>query len=102
MNIKSSITHLFIWSIPILLASNEALSAEVQPQDSTKQFAQENTVSLSPVFGVMKNKHDHVATVHGFPDNLEICTEFAQLLNQQEAHTSTSYSCVQLRDGAMK
>jgi len=76
-------------------------ASDFQPPNPNlaRRFFEDTTVSLTPVYGVMKNKSDHVATVHGFVDNAQICSEFIDLLNKTEAKV---FTCLKLNDGALK
>jgi hypothetical protein len=83
--------------VVIALAVLSACDSEPDPQ-AARRFFEKANVSLTPVFGILKNGSDHVATVHGFVDNLSICEELVTTLNKPEA--TKSFSCAKLNDGA--
>lgn len=93
---------LFIFLISVISISNDVSSIELPIKNVVRNFFEKNNVSLSPVYGVIKGKDDHVATVHGFVDNLEICNEFITLLNKDGLRNTNLFSCVKLNDGALK
>jgi hypothetical protein len=76
----------------------DAHSADFQIPDGdlARKFFESTTVSLTPVYGVMKNRSDHVATVHGFVDNAQVCTELVEVLNKPRPSV---FTCQKLHDG---
>lgn len=63
-----------------------------------RKFFENTTVSLTPVYGIMKNGRDHVATVHGFVDNDQVCMELIEVLNKPGP---SAFTCQKLHDGAL-
>ena len=87
--------------VVLVLSSIGARSADFQIPDGNlaRKFFERTTVSLTPVYGVMKNRSDHVVTVHGFVDNAEICKELVEVLNKP---VPAVFTCQKLHDGALK
>ena len=101
---KASLSRIvpLIFVVSALAFSNHVLSFEFPSKDIARNFFERNNVSPTPVYGVMKNKDDHVATVHGFADNLEICKEFVEILNKEGSQSTNLFSCIKLNDGMLK
>lgn len=87
--------------VALVLPTFGARSADVLIPDGdlVRKFFESTTVSLTSVYGVMKNRSDHVATVHGFVDNAEICKELVEVLNKPGPSV---FTCQKLHDGALK
>lgn len=98
MNKKTAITLMLISLISGLSISSEVCSFELPKKDAARKFFENTDVSLTPVYGIMNNPDDHVATVHGFFDNLEVCQVIVELLSK-DGHI---YICVKLNDGVLK
>jgi hypothetical protein len=79
----------------------DAYSADFQIPDGdlARRFFENTPESLTPIYGVMKNRSDHVATVHGFVDNAQICMELVEVLNKPGPSV---FTCQKLHDGALK
>lgn len=70
-----------------------------------KEFFDKTDVSISPVYGVFKGKDDHVATIHGFVDNLENCEDIFVILNKGKngsLDTPGLFNCIKLNEGTLK
>ena len=77
----------------LLLAILLAACEKSDNLDKPRQFFSANKIGSGADFGLMKRGSDHVATVHGFVDDLSVCMKFAEVLNREEPDT---YSCVPL------
>ena len=72
---------------------------ELPDGNLARKFFVETAVSATPVYGIMKNVSDHVATVHGFLDNAQICSELIEVLNKPELRL---FTCLKLHDGVLE
>jgi len=63
--------------------------------DAPRKFFSDNKIGKSPDYGIFKGfgEDDHVVTVHGFMDDLEVCMKLAEKLNEEEPG---AYRCVPL------
>lgn len=54
--------------------------------DAPKEFFSTTKVGKSPDYGIFKGQgnDDHVATVHGFADDLSICLKLVEKLTKQK------------------
>lgn len=57
--------------------------------DAPRKFFANNKIGNSPDFGIMKRGTDHVVTIHGFYDDLDVCQTLAAVLNRKEPNTYT-------------
>lgn len=58
--------------------------------DKLTEYFNNNKIGRGADFGVFKKNDDHVISVHGFVNDLEVCLEIASMLNMAEP---TIYSC---------
>lgn len=49
--------------------------------DAPREFFAKDKIGSSPDYGVVKFRHDHVITVHGFSDDRATCQEIVDALN---------------------
>ena len=57
----------------VFLAGCESGQKEVG-QDAVKGFFAKNRVGSSPDYAVMKNGTDHLLTIHGYANDLDVCS----------------------------
>ena len=101
MELRTQQIYLLIVIVSILSIGTEVSGLEFPSKDVVRKFFEQNNVSLTPVYGVMKDKDNHVATINGFVDNLEICKEFVELLNKEGIRSSNVFRCVKFNDGTL-
>lgn len=94
MHKKSLLALTFLTSL--LCVSIRASDIQFPDENLAKRFFEQTAVSLTPVYGVMKAGDDHVATVHGFVDNAQICREFVEALSNTKPKV---FSCIKLNGG---
>jgi hypothetical protein len=76
----------------ILLVAGIILSATLLASDieSLTTFFNSNKIGHSADYGVFKRDTDHVISIHGFDEDLDICLEIISTLNQEQPNV---YSC---------
>ncbi len=62
--------------------------------DSPKKFFSGNKIGSSSDFGLMKWGDDHVATFHGFADDLRECMRAAEILNKDACKETGGQGCL--------
>ena len=75
-----------------------ACGTRTSDQEDVRRFFSEHKIGRSPDYAVMKNGTDHLATIHGYADDLSVCMEIIEPYNK-DASLSTlagTYSCVPL------
>ena len=98
MKIEWRVVAMALLSAPLVVGASPA-DLQIPDNNRARKFFENTTVSLTPVYGVMKNRSDHVATVHGFVDNAQICMELVEVLNKPGPNV---FTCLKLHDGALK
>lgn len=98
MKIEWQILAIMLVSIVPCIGAHSA-DFQIPDGDVARKLFENTTVSLTPVYGVMKNQSDHVATVQGFVDNAQICMELIEVLNKPGP---SAFTCQKLHDGALK
>lgn len=99
---RSRLLCLIILGFSILPLSSCDSDSQFSDKESARHFFERNRANLTPVYGVIKNGVDHVATVHGFVDNLQICKEVIEVLNHEGQRVTKDFSCAKLNDGTLK
>lgn len=68
---------------------------ETNDLDAPRKFFSKNKSGNSPDYGIFKGlgTDDHVVSVHGFIDDLDICLKLAAKLNEEEQR---AYRCAPL------
>jgi len=68
---------------------------KVNDLEAPRKFFSEHRSGNSPDYGIFKGfgNDDHVASVHGFMDDLDVCLKLAAKLNEEEPG---AYRCVPL------
>lgn len=62
--------------------------------DAPKKFFNGNKIGSSADYGLMKWGDDHVATFHGFADDLRECMRFAESLNRDACSETGGQGCL--------
>lgn len=64
--------------------------------EAPKKFFGKNKIGNSPDYAVIKwnDPKDHVATVHGFMDDMKACKIFADALNRDACNESGGRNCL--------
>lgn len=67
-------------------------------QETVKDFFAKNRVGSSPDYAVMKNGTDHLITIHGYANDLEVCQRLIEPYNRDPSLSAVpgSYTCVPL------
>lgn len=67
-------------------------------QEAVKEFFAKNRVGSSSDYAVMKNGTDHLLTVHGYTDDLDVCLRLIEPYNRDQSLSVIpgSYTCVPL------
>ena len=80
------------FSIMALLAGCEQESN----LDAPRKFFSKNKIGGSADYAVIKwnNPDDHVATVHGFMDDMKSCLIFAEALNKDACNETGGQGCL--------
>lgn len=63
--------------------------------DAPRKFFSKNKIGSSPDYAVIKwnDPEDHVATIHGFMDDLKSCQIFADALNKDACNETGGQNC---------
>jgi hypothetical protein len=93
----SKIITIILFTIGIMLVGCESGTKTVE-QDAVKEFFFKNRVGSSPDYAVMKNGTDHLLTVHGFVNDLDVCMKLIEPYNNNPSLSTLpgSYTCVPL------
>lgn len=81
----------------LLLAAIPITGCEKTAQlDAPRQFFSENKIGSSPDYAIVKwnDPQDHVATVHGFMDDMKSCTIMADALNKDACAETGGEGCL--------
>lgn len=64
--------------------------------DAPRKFFSKNKIGSSPDYAVIKwnNPEDHVATIHGFMDDMKSCQIFADALNKDACNETGDQNCL--------
>ena len=62
--------------------------------DGPREYFGANRSGSSADFGIMKNGSDHVATVHGFVDDLATCQEIIDAMNANACAETDGNGCL--------
>jgi hypothetical protein len=64
--------------------------------DAPKKFFGKNKIGGSPDYALIKWKdpEDHVATIHGFMDDLKACQIFADAMNKDACNETGGQNCL--------
>jgi len=64
--------------------------------EGPKKFFSKNKIGSSPDYAVIKwnNPDDHVATIHGFMDDMKSCQIFANALNRDACSETGGQNCL--------
>lgn len=81
----------------LLLSGCESGQKEVG-QEAVKDFFAKNRVGSSPDYAVMKNGTDHLITIHGYANDLDVCQRLIEPYNRDPSLSAVpgSYTCVPL------
>ncbi len=77
--------------ILVLLA---AAGCQQQDLDGPRNYFDANKSGGSADYGIMKNGDDHVVTVHGFMDDLEMCQQIVSAMNATACEETGGTSCL--------
>jgi|TARA_B110000908_G_scaffold108100_1_gene126989 Fe-S-cluster formation regulator IscX/YfhJ len=66
------------------------MGCEPDNYKDVRDYFDDNKIGSSPDYGIFKDGHDYVITVHGFSDDLDMCNEIVTMMNRTEPNT---YSC---------
>lgn len=93
----SQIMTIILFTISLMLVGCEAGTKTVT-QDAVKEFFSKNRVGSSPDYAVIKNGTDHLLTVHGFANDLDVCMKLIEPYNNNPSLSTVpgSYTCVPL------
>lgn len=71
---------------------------KVVEQEAVKEFFAKNRVGSSPDYAVMKNGTDHLITIHGYSNDLDVCLRLIEPYNRDPSLSTIpgSYTCVPL------
>ena len=71
---------------------------KVVGQEAVKEFFAKNRVGSSPDYAVMKNGTDHLLTIHGYTNDLDVCLRLIEPYNRDPSLSTIpgSYTCVPL------
>lgn len=71
---------------------------KVVDQETVKKFFAKNRVGSSPDYAVMKNGTDHLLTIHGYADDLDVCLRLIEPYNRDQSLSVVQgkYTCVPL------
>jgi len=71
---------------------------KVVGQEAVKEFFAKNRVGSSPDYAVMKNGTDHLLTVHGYGNDLDVCLRLIEPYNRDPSLSTIPgiYTCVPL------
>ncbi len=71
---------------------------KVVGQEAVKEFFAKNRVGSSPDYAVMKNGTDHLLTIHGYSNDLEVCLRLIEPYNRDPSLSAVPgiYTCVPL------
>jgi hypothetical protein len=80
----------------ILIASSLAGCEQGPSLDAPYKFFSKNKIGGSPDYAVIKwdDPNDHVATVHGFMDDMKSCIIFADALNKDACSETGGENCL--------
>lgn len=62
--------------------------------DAPKKFFSSNKIGSSSDYGLMKWGDDHVATFHGFADDLDACLKTAAMFNRDACKETGGQGCL--------
>lgn len=67
-------------------------------QEAVKEFFAKHRVGSSPDYAVMKNGTDHLLTIHGYSDDLDVCLRLIEPYNRDPSLSIIpgSFTCVPL------
>jgi hypothetical protein len=82
-------------SIPILLVCLLFGCSESSNLDAPREFFAKERIGSSADYGIFKGyvNDDHVVSIHGFIDDLDVCLKLVAKLNEEEPGV---YRCVPL------
>lgn len=71
---------------------------KIVDQEAVKKFFTKNRVGSSPDYAVMKNGTDHLLTIHGYGDDLDVCLRLIEPYNRDPSLSIIpgSFTCVPL------
>lgn len=71
---------------------------KVVGQEAVKDFFAKNRIGSSPDYAVMKNGTDHLLTIHGYGDDLDVCLRLIEPYNRDSSLSIIpgSFTCVPL------
>ena len=100
-NKESAINTSDVSTTPILLLGLTivlvlAACQQTSNLDLSRKFFTKNKIGISVDYAVIKwnNPNDHVATVHGFTDDLKSCLIFADALNKDACSETGGTNCL--------
>ncbi len=67
-------------------------------QSDVQQFFARHKIGSSPDYAVMKNRTDHLMTIHGYMDDRAVCLQLIESYNKDPSLSTLpgTYSCVPL------
>lgn len=67
-------------------------------QEAVKKFFATHRIGSSPDYAVMKNGTDHLLTIHGYANDLDVCLKLIEPYNRDASLSTFSgkYTCVPL------
>jgi len=77
---------LALWVVTIVLG---AIGCEENNFEGPRNYFTDNKIGYGADYGVMKRFDEHVISVHGFSNDLEVCLEIVEMLNEEEPDTYT-------------
>lgn len=93
----SRIITIILFTVGIMLVGCESGTKEVG-QEAVKEFFSKNRVGSSSDYAVMKNGTDHLLTVHGYGNDLDVCMKLIEPYNNNPSLSTVQgiYTCVPL------
>ena len=86
----------------IVITALFSFSCQQSPKEvdqvSVKEFFSKHRVGQSPDYAVIKNGKDHLLTIHGYANDLDVCLRLIEPYNRDSSLSVTpgSYECVPL------
>jgi hypothetical protein len=83
----------------VLVAGCES-KQKIADQEAVKEFFAKHRVGSSPDYAVMKNGTDHLLTIHGYSNDLDVCLRLIEPYNRDPSLSIMpgTFTCVPLNE----
>jgi len=91
-------TAIIIVLLVLVSLTSCEMGQKVVGQETVKEFFAKNRVGSSPDYAVMKNGTDHLLTIHGYSNDMDVCLRLIEPYNRDSSLSTIpgSYTCVPL------